>query len=180
MDQTWLGTHKCHCGTNSFPVAARNPHYSAPCLNRLSSTRVKKEICHFDGFLQFTLHIGAKFISYFMANFEILLEWWGNLTSFSWSLDFFFLTVGQDIFGNKIPFLWSKFATYFHYLFMFFLQFLGKSIKPTNLCKKEGPGLLVTIGSHICLIFIRYSFMKTLYLIFFNNLKLHFNPFSQH
>ena len=27
---------------------------------------------HFDGFLQFTLHIGAKTILYFMANFKIL------------------------------------------------------------------------------------------------------------
>ena len=129
MDQTWLGTHKCHCGTNSFPVAARNPYYSAPCLNRLSSTRVKKEICHFDGFLQFTLHIGAKIILYFMANSKSLLEWRKKFATW-WLLAI-----------HKIHL--------FPLLIYVFFQFLGKSIKPNNLCKKEGQALLVTIGLRI-------------------------------
>ena len=52
--------------------------------------------------------------------------------------------------------------------YLYFFPILGKSIKP-NLCKKEGPALLVTIWL-FSLIFIRYSFELN---ICFYNLKLH-------
>ena len=190
---------------------------------------MKKEICHFDGFLQFTLHIGAKIILYFMANFKSLLEWRKKFATLMASCNSHF-TLGPKLFyilwqilkvylseernlplwwllailtsqwGQnshkiiftkfyKFPFLWGKFATLMascnsknsliSITYSCFFSILGKSIKPNNLCKKEGPALLVTIGL-FCLIFIRYSFIKALNLICFYNLKLHFNPFSQH
>ena len=64
---------------------------------------VKKALCYQKLFWTFTVWINCYSELNFFANSRPSTS---NFKSFSWSLEhFFFLTVGQNNFGNKIPFL---------------------------------------------------------------------------
>ena len=66
--------------------------------------------CYQKLFWPFTVRINCSSDLNFF--FQILsLHQSSNFKSFSWSLEQFFLTVGQNNFGNKIPFLSSAIAT---------------------------------------------------------------------
>ena len=62
--------------------------------------QVKKAFCHQKLFWPFTVWINC---SSDLKNFANSRPSASNFKSFSWSLEQFFLTVGQNNFGNKIP-----------------------------------------------------------------------------
>ena len=64
--------------------------------------QVKKAFCYQELFWTFTVWINCFGDLKNFANFGPSAS---NFKSFSWSLEHFFLTVGQNIFENKIPFL---------------------------------------------------------------------------
>ena len=66
--------------------------------------QVKKAFCYQTLFWPFTVWINC---SSDLKNFANSRPSASNFKSFSWSLEQFFLTVGQNNFGNKIPFLFS-------------------------------------------------------------------------
>ena len=79
---------------------------NSTCSNLLDmrnlQEQVKKAFCHQKLFWPFTVWINC---SRNLKNFANSRPSVSNSKSFSWSLEQFFLTVGQKNFGNKIPFL---------------------------------------------------------------------------
>ena len=63
--------------------------------------QVKKTLCYQKLFWPFTVWINCS------SDLKMVANSWpsaSNFRSFSWSIELFFLTVGQNNFGNKIPF----------------------------------------------------------------------------
>ena len=81
--------------------------------------QVKKAFCYQKLFWPFTVWINC---SSDLKNFANSRPSCSNFKSFSRSLEQFFLTVGQNNFGNKIPFLCGKKRKLLQFFF-FFLSF---------------------------------------------------------
>ena len=92
-----------------------HPNLNYNCPNSL----VKKAFCYQKLFWHFTVRTNCS----------------SDLKSFSQSLEQFFLTVGQNNFGNKIPFLVSFFIQNKR-ISAIFLSFIQQGIRPKD-C--EGP-----------------------------------------
>ena len=73
-------------------------------MGNIQQEQVKKAFCYQKLFWPFTVWINC---SSDLKNFASFQPSASNFTSFSWSLEQFFLTVGQNNFGNKIPLFWS-------------------------------------------------------------------------
>ena len=81
------------------------------CFNLLDmrncQEQVEKAFSYQNLFWTFTVLINCSGDLKTFGNFQPSAV---NFKSFSWSLEYFFLTVGQNNFGNKIPFM-ANFAT---------------------------------------------------------------------
>ena len=94
---------------NTFPVCFYIPIISSNlnfyCSKLLDiknlQEQVKKAFCYQKLFWTFTVWINCSSDLKIFKNSRPSAS---NFKSFSWSLEQFFLTVGQDNFGNKIPF----------------------------------------------------------------------------
>ena len=87
----------------SIPIIFSNFDFNCYNLSSLKNLQeqVKKAFCYQELFWPFTVWINC---SSDLKNFENSLPSASNFKSFSQSLEQFFLTVGQNNFGNKIPF----------------------------------------------------------------------------
>ena len=90
-----------------IPIIFYDLNYN--CSNLLDmrnlQEQVKKAFCYQKLFWPFTVWINC---SSDLKNFANSRPSASNFKSFSQSLEQFFLTVGQNNFGNKIPFLWIR------------------------------------------------------------------------
>ena len=88
----------------SIPIIFSNFDFNCSNLSSLRNLQeqVKKAFCYQELFWPFTVWINC---SSDLKNFENSRPSASNFKSFSRSLEQFFLTVGQNNFGNKIPFV---------------------------------------------------------------------------
>ena len=104
---TWKHGEKSHFLT--FPACFSIPNFfsnlNSNCSNSLDlrniQEQVKKAFCYQKLFWPFTVWINCSNDLKIFANSRPLAS---NFKSFSQSLEQFFLAVGQNNFGNKIPF----------------------------------------------------------------------------
>ena len=88
--------------------------------------QVKKAFCYQTLFWPFTVWINC---SSDLKNFANSRPSASNFKSFSWSLEHFFLTVGQNNFGNKIPLLdWCHWKPSVNFICVGILCIFSKSI----------------------------------------------------
>ena len=89
----------------SIPIIFSNFYFNCSNLSSLRNLQeqVKKAFCYQELFWPFTVWINC---SSDLKNFENSRPSASNFKSFSRSLEQFFLTVGQNNFGNKILFLY--------------------------------------------------------------------------
>jgi hypothetical protein len=97
----------------SIPIIFSNLNYN--CSNLLDmrnlQKQVKKAFCYQNLFWPFTVWINCSSDLKFFSNSRPSAS---NFKSFSRSLEQFFLTVGQNNFGNKIPLTsWTLFSSLF-------------------------------------------------------------------
>ena len=110
----WVAQHTWDIGTHyfsNFSCMFLNPNISSisSCFNLLDmrnfQEQVKKALCYQKLLWPFTVW---KNCSSDLKNFANSRPSASNFKSFSWSLAQFFLTVGQNNFGNKLPFLFIE------------------------------------------------------------------------
>ena len=119
----------------SIPIIFSNFDFNCSNLSSLRNLQeqVKKAFCYQELFWPFTVWINC---SSDLKNFENSRPSASNFKSFSWSLEQFFLTGGQNNFGNKIPYLWT---ILFNFGWCIFKHYRKKWLsKPSNFSCDKG------------------------------------------